>query len=127
MCERFEEILDIEGLSSLGCVPPVHIIGIHGDVTTLFSKMYERSSRIFASSPRTLQPAGEWPCPPAATEKLRVINALSGLPHGIASYMRYLDLVGDPEYHAGSRHGVVTVEAALILHAAKGVLLHWRS
>ena len=84
MCERVEEILDIEGVSSLGCVPPVHIIGIHGDVTTLFSKMYERSSRIFASSPRTLQPGGEWPRPPAATEKLRVINVLSGLPRAMS-------------------------------------------
>ena len=41
--------------------------------------------------------------------------------------MQDLDLVSGLEYHAGSRHGVVTVEAALILHALKGVLLHWRS
>ena len=37
--------------------------------------------------------------------------------------MRDLDLVRGPEYHAGARHGVVTVEAAPILHALKGVLL----
>ena len=41
--------------------------------------------------------------------------------------MRDLDVVSGPEYHAGSRHGVVTVETALAVHALKGVLLHWRS
>ena len=41
--------------------------------------------------------------------------------------MRDLDVVSGPEYHAGSRHGVVTVEAALTEHTLKGVLLHWRS
>ena len=54
---------------------------------------------------------------------LRGLNALSGLPHGITSYMRDQDLVRGPEYHAGARHGVVTVEAAPILHALKGFLL----
>ena len=64
---------------------------------------------------------------PPAPVYLRGLNALSGLPHWITSYMRDLDLVSGPEYHAGSRHGVVTVEAALALHALKGVLPHWRS
>ena len=41
--------------------------------------------------------------------------------------MRDLDVVSGPEYHAGSRHGVVTVEAALTVHTLKGVLLHWGS
>ena len=58
---------------------------------------------------------------------LRGLNALSGLPHGMTSYMWDLALVSDPEYNAGSRYGGVTVEAALILHALKSVLLHWRS
>ena len=79
--------------------------------------------RIFTSPPRPLPPVGECPCQPPATGKLRGLNALSGLPHGITSYMRDQDLVRGPEYHAGARHGVVTVEAAPILHALKGVLL----
>ena len=37
--------------------------------------------------------------------------------------MRDLDVVSGPEYHAGSRRGVVTVEAALTVHTLKGVLL----
>ena len=64
------------------------------------------------------------PRPPPAPVYLRGLNALSGLPHGITSYMRDLDMVSGPEYHAGSRHGVVTVEAALAVHALEGVLLH---
>ena len=79
--------------------------------------------RLFASPPRPLPPVGEWACPPPAPVYLRGLNALSGLPHGITSYMRDQDLVRGPEYHAGARHGVVTVEAAPILHALKGFLL----
>ena len=40
---------------------------------------------------------GVWSCPPPAPAYLRGLNALSGLPHGIESYMRDLDLVSDPE------------------------------
>ena len=79
--------------------------------------------QIFTSPLRPLPPGGEWWCPPPAPVYLRGLNALSGLPHGITSYMRDQDLVRGPEYHAGARHGVVTVEAAPILHALKGVLL----
>ena len=32
VCESFEEILCIEGMYSVGCVPCVHIIGIHDAV-----------------------------------------------------------------------------------------------
>ena len=78
---------------------------------------------IFASPPRPLPPGGECACTLPAPVYLRGLNALSGLPHGITSYMRDQDLVRGPEYHAGARHGVVTVEAAPILHALKGVLL----
>ena len=62
---------------------------------------YGRICRIFASPPRPLPPVGECSCPPPAPGKLRGLNALSGLPHGITSHIRDLDLVSDPEYQAG--------------------------
>ena len=74
-----------------------------------------------------VHPVPPSPRHPPAPVYLRELNALSGLPHGITSYIRDLDLVSGPEYHAGSRHGVVTVETALAVHTLKGVLLHWRS
>ena len=60
-----------------------------------------RKYRIVAS-PRPLPPVGECSWRPPATGKLRGLNALSGLPHGITSHIRDLDLVSDPEYQAGA-------------------------
>ena len=62
---------------------------------------YGKICRIFVSPSRAMPPFGEWACPPPAPGKLRGLNALPGLPHGIASRMRDLDLVSDPEYQAG--------------------------
>ena len=85
---------------TVGCVPCVHTIGIHDAVTSIQSDVV-KICRIFVSPSRALPPVGEWSCPPPAPGKLRGLNALSGLPHGIASHMRDLDLVSDPEYQTG--------------------------
>jgi hypothetical protein len=86
-------------MNAVGCVPRVHII----------NAVWQKK-RIFISPSRAMPSVGEWACPPPATVYLRRLNARSGLPHGIVSHMRDMDLVSDPGYHAAARYGVVAVE-----------------
>ena len=95
-----QEILGIEEISFVGCVPCVHIIGIHDAVTTIQSDVvWKNVSDLCIAASSIAAGRGVLVATPA-TGKLRGLNALSGLPHGIASHMRDLDLVSDPEYQA---------------------------
>ena len=71
--------------------------------------MYERISGIFASPPQTLQPGGEWPCPPVATETLRVINVLSGPPHPVRPRLESVWRVGSGPEQSGPGVGRPTM------------------
>ena len=71
--------------------------------------MYERISGIFASPPQTLQPGGEWPCPPVATETLRVINVLSGPPHPVRPRLESVWRVGRGPEQSGPGVGRPTM------------------